>query len=786
MNKDVLINSSKTSSYKKELKYYGNYLGIVIQNNDPEKAGKVKIWVPHISPTVYNNWDNTSIDKKFNFIGSNVDSDITDIVEDLKAILPWAICAAPLNGASSSGRYNAFEKTATISDSSNKDDQDFDTNFTKTKYSLNNDGIGEKPARKYEINETKITDAFVNAGDIPFENANKFGYNYTPTSYSNSAKGSFSIPNVGSHVWVFFDGGDPLSPVYFAVSYGDSDWKSIYDTFTNDPGLDYPGAAENKNSSIQEYNHNTTTYRNKYVINQKGGSIEMVNTDNRELLKLTHYSGSFKEFSNSVNTEFAINNDQKLVQNDQFLTVNGNQSTFIKEDVDCIINGDRYKKIGNINYNVFKEYKNLLDSVADAKQLFDIKRATAVATSGFFKKTSPSQTRSGSFGPCPVCTASDRDQFWDNKYSFNAVRRIPTYDRSFTSFDFDEDVSSVYDEVASVVTSASGPSNFLGSGSCPVCGGSGKSPSTSNGSWAEEDKVNLVINRLQTINEDLIDLEKQMGKGGNEIVTITKNKIDNIGLVFNDFPSIRVDSVGKIDISEVKVFEKGAITLQEPRALFEYVHVDDLPGGTYVQNINNKWNVQVGAGGVSIKTVGGLDISGAITNIAGQQTNIVSEEEINIDGKVVNISAEILMLRNKRKQQVVVDGNFGVNQNVAIAGAMHVEGEVSLHHITAPIEIQESYASTTRGKMIGGSIINFSDFTTRGMGEHGTSGMIRISLTESHDVVEIYPHTHAFPNVPLKLLKTKDDVRKVGAATSGTSKAPAIPVHHERKIGESF
>ena len=26
--------------------YYGNYVGIVVQNNDPEFAGKVKVFVP--------------------------------------------------------------------------------------------------------------------------------------------------------------------------------------------------------------------------------------------------------------------------------------------------------------------------------------------------------------------------------------------------------------------------------------------------------------------------------------------------------------------------------------------------------------------------------------------------------------------------------------------------------------------------------------------------------------------------------------------------------------------
>ena len=48
-------------------KYYGNHIGIVIQNNDPDKAGKVKIFIPHISSTIYNNWVRDSKNKTLKF-----------------------------------------------------------------------------------------------------------------------------------------------------------------------------------------------------------------------------------------------------------------------------------------------------------------------------------------------------------------------------------------------------------------------------------------------------------------------------------------------------------------------------------------------------------------------------------------------------------------------------------------------------------------------------------------------------------------------------------------------
>ena len=50
----IYVNAAPDISQTKQ--FLGNYLGIVVQNNDPDKGGKVQVWVPHVSPTVYKNW----------------------------------------------------------------------------------------------------------------------------------------------------------------------------------------------------------------------------------------------------------------------------------------------------------------------------------------------------------------------------------------------------------------------------------------------------------------------------------------------------------------------------------------------------------------------------------------------------------------------------------------------------------------------------------------------------------------------------------------------------------
>ena len=781
----IFVNATPETDQSKT--YFGNYLGIVVQNNDPDKGGKVKVWIPHISPTVYKNWDDKDEAKSFKFIGRNIDSDLTDIVEDLKKILPWAEQASPITGSIAPGRYNAYEQKATISDSNR-----LDTAYSEeieSKYKLNSDGIGEKPARKYEVHSLKVSDAFTDKDKVKFNNLNKFAYNYVPNSYSNSAKGSFSIPNVGSYVWCFCVGGDPNQLIYFATTHGLDEWKSIHKNFDSE-GLDYPGAYENKSSGADpNYNHNTETYRNKFVINQKGGTIEIVSTDNREALKLTHYSGSFKEFNNEVNIEFATSNNQKLVQGDEFFTVKGTKNDYVGRDFDQIINGDYYKKIGNLNSGVQTQWRDLMESISDAKQLFEIKRANSITdVNDFIKKTSAGQVRSGTFGPCPLCSApTTRDKIWDNSYAFTSVTPN-TYTSTVSVFNHTAGVSSANSDTNSKLIYPTTSSDFLGSGACPVCSGSGDSPSSYNGNWDVEDKDTLIIDNFRLKVKDLIELEKQLGLGGSEIINITKHKVENIGLIYNDFPSTRIDEVGKIDNYEVSVFNKGVATTKKESALIEYVHVDDFPGGDFTQNIGNKWNVLVGSGGVSLKSTGGIDIGGSITNIAGQQINIASEYETNISSKKVTIAAEMLTLRNKNNRQVLVDGNLGVSQNVVVGGSMHVEGELSVQHITAPVEIQETepvivYADLVPGKTFKIKLTDLDGGSTWHKTETGT---VEVIAYDDTDIIKAHAHTHPFKNVPLKLMKDKDEVRKVGAKTTDNQgPTAAIPVVHEQKTGET-
>ena len=48
------------------------YLGICINNNDPEKRGRVQIFIPHIMPTLYKGWNEDKQDINISCVGDNL------------------------------------------------------------------------------------------------------------------------------------------------------------------------------------------------------------------------------------------------------------------------------------------------------------------------------------------------------------------------------------------------------------------------------------------------------------------------------------------------------------------------------------------------------------------------------------------------------------------------------------------------------------------------------------------------------------------------------------------
>jgi len=785
----------------------GNHMGIVIANNDPQKKGRVKVYIPYLSPSVYQNWHQTNKDKKFKFLGKNIDSPLSEIVEELKDILPWADCASPIIGECAAGRYNSPNQMSTISDSNCFETSKPQKDFKPTQYSQNSDGVGEKPANIYEKPEHALSDAFVSPAASGTVKANLYGSHYKPASYSNKSKGSFSVPPVGSHVWVFFHMNDPMTPVYFAANHNAEAWQGMFES------SDYPASYENKSPSEQsDDDHNEQTYRNKYILNQKGGTFEIINTDNKEAINLTHYSGSFISLTNPTTIYLATANEQHLILGDKFETIRGDDNYYVEGDWNWTVKGSINRQLGTGDASAIQKWKDLMQDVADIKQRFEIQR---VDEKGLFN--SLQQSKKGTHAPCPVCKGKKKintlknEDFKYAKTSCVYIKRYP-YSGFSPNKGYYETVNTVdplnqqpssgrprdylerinfnlysevtkYDFVKPEGVFKEGkpqPLEFPATRRCPACQGTGLSPSSMGGTWTIDPAKPQIAQKIVEKASALAKAEADLGQGGHEVLTVIKHKVETIGSVMNDFGSIRVDSKGKMYNTAVYVDELGVYEFQAPSPLIEYVHVDDLPGGNYTMNACNRYTLNVGAGGVSIKTYGPVQIGGTAINMAGEQINIASGNEVNIDGgKRLTLTADIMVLKQRQLKQVMIDSSLGISKNLIVAGGAHVEGELTVNHITAPVEIQETELTKPYG------ITNDETSKIIGYlagGQPVYSCIPDMDLYPEENCLYTYPHSHHFRNLPLTLVNNNTELRKYGAKNNAMERNYAVSQDNIKKL----
>lgn len=769
---------------------YGFYRGIIVQNNDPERRGRVKIFVPSFSPQIYDNWyKNRFTDKSFRFpAGQNIYTDkesLKQIINQVKEVLPWAEQAAPLVGAGSSGIYDAKNDVASISDSTTSR-----TPSPASEGNLNVDGIGEKEGFIFETPQGQLNDGFVSYNADQMPEVNPYAFQYRPSTYSNCAKGFFTIPDVGAHVWVFFDNGLIEKPIYFAYTYSKYDWQNINEMLgTQEPnaGINYPDAFEN--AAEQD-----TYKKGKQVFVSKAGTLEFIDTDDNESVKLTHASGSFTQMHKLATTQLVTGNDQKLVLKSQFETIRGTKNIHVSQGFNIGVDESCWTRIGDWkNVDSFRAWQDLNRPIADIRTRFPIKRTQALIEEQgvILSANSIGQVQSGSFARNPVLSerivAASSSSVDDDIYKTvpiastqrgNQASSLSTAKPSVSSANNQRAPTSITANEFAAAAGPSGSNNFTGTNAS-------LSPSTKDGVWdVDADYIN--ISNLETAQaERMIELEKKFGVGGDDNVEVLRHKCDIIGAVFNDAPSIRVDRVGRIDFNEMLISPSAAFASQKPSPLVERVANDGkFPCGNYTLTVCNAFTINTGAGGIRINTVGNFDITGrhivvAAANEAlissGGDTKIVSQNRLELE-------ADIIVLKQRDRKQVGIDGSLGVRQNIIIGGGAYVEGELYVNHISAPAEIQETEETQLYGRTNNEmqKVIGFVNVD--GQWQAVYSCVPSQALFSDADSIINAPHSHNFRNIPLSLYADNRSMRASATnMNTGVAAQPATPVQHGKK-----
>jgi hypothetical protein len=520
-------------------------------------------------------------------------------------------------------------------------------------------------------------------------------------------------------------------------------------------------------------------YRNRTILNQRGGAILITNTTDQESVQLSQRSGSNILLNNLVNSELATNNKQTHIINDKFETVLNDDSKFVK--------GVQTNRVGNTRY----DYKGFLkdDEIEAYQQWKDTFNSVALVNSKFKIK------RGGVSGPNGVNTDLDGERA-DNpvigskvyvvENKFNGYLKVP---KRLSNLDEVTDYSPVPDHGNTKpasnkdikegdISKSAGQQGSKAPGVLEF--GAKKSAATENGEWKKEEDAQNIADKVLEIQDQLTPIEEKMGDGGDEHIIVKRNKIETVGVVFNDYPSVRIDEKGRSQPFEMLVSDTGIYKNHDYIPHVEEIdNSSNFPCGQDTKIVGNSYNRIVGSGGISLKTTGATELGGATLKAGFKKININASHGVHIgsENAIELQSMKTIVLRTNR--QVYIESSLGVKNNLIVGGGLAVEGQTYLQGVTAPLEVQQTENTLVSGK--------FATTTDRslyiGDCEIG-GGYYPVYARAADNLIVTYPHSHHFNNLPLKLMEANEDVRKE-AQKDGinvhNSVAQANPQMHEKK-----
>ena len=349
-------------------KYNGFYRGIVVQNNDPARSGKVKIYIPCIMPHVIerakleNSDENIEVDYRNLFDKGEDAFKDKDALKTLRNNLPWATQLSPLVGTGSS--FNFFQKTDNITTADGLLGEEDDG---RGKFPNSNEMPGHKlqlPPYFYSGCHDGLD---INGEDMQTGRTDPDNDKVYPNLASNQSKGMFSIPSVNSYVWVFFENGEWEKPVYFGYDHRDIFWRDLYGSSVEGfKGDRYPNDYEN---SYNPKDDDVTLLRNEIIFNTRAGKLLFDETDYLQRIQLSYRTGSNFEFDNTGYKLYVEGKSTEAVNGDKLQTIEGDLTTCVKLDTNSSFKKDVFVKIGTRDtmlyrkvYKLFQERsRNVLD-----------------------------------------------------------------------------------------------------------------------------------------------------------------------------------------------------------------------------------------------------------------------------------------------------------------------------------------------------------------------------------------------------------------------------------------
>ena len=579
---------------------------------------------------------------------------------------------------------------------------------------------------------------------------------------------------------------------------------------------------------LEEFKH---YYNNKFILNQKGGSLDINSSTGRESVELSHYSGSNIQMNNGVNSELATNNKQTKVVYDEFKTVGNTAAETTGKDKITNVGGNTYRMLGWPRTNLFNTTTAPISSDQpdgfvgeDNPEVGPMKayetwkqgyKGVAYWQSSFYKLRG-GQARPGmakvdkdgyfkGFEPAYLPFKEKKDVESYRAPTFDKVNVGQSVNEKYYRYWYIPAVFMsqkdkkpwLYDGVGfyhpigaqkdkngkdiprwraypwpaednllwwghglSLGRESPGVLQFGPQRSVSTEGGyyESKLDDDDEGDTSKSEKEKQIDKTLKKNAKFFNYWESKMGNGGDEIVSVKRHKVENIGAVNNDFPSLRYDYRGKAVMSDIGVAYETTTTHYDYQAMGEDVdNSSTFPCGNYTLNVGNRYNLNVGSGGQHTNTTGPLLFNGVNVRMTGDLTTVHGKGALIMSsGANVEITSPKIALRSER--QILLGSSVGIHGNAVVRGGMHVEGETYIHHVTAPAEVQETIDTVLYGK--------FNTNTPRSLwiGEAmipypGGIYWAPVTAMPWNNLIKNYPHSHHFNNLPLTLMSENKSVR---------------------------
>lgn len=790
---------------KSQKTYSSIYRGIVIQNNDPAGIGRVKVFIPALhSNLILQQQDYENENLVFGDFGENINSDtgsldITQYIDVLRQkITQWAYVLQPITGETGQAKFNSSNRKTTTSDS-----DDFDASFDE-----NNGGAADGPGAILDGFED-VWSSTTNSGGAQ---ANPTGGAYNYNKRFNQAKGSFGTIGVNTKVWVIFVNGNPLEPIVIGA---DPAAAGAQEMFTPDMT---PG--EYENSSNAGDSPESKIYRGGSVENTGAMTRISKSTTGEAIYSETHKSGSSRTILNDGTVaNLAAANQQEAVLGDRFQDVRGSRNTHVGGQQTSVVKGDHIVRVGSGNVAAAQAEKAVLEGIHDSKSLFEIQR-----TEGGSIYSSTKQKKSGAPKPCPECSQGKTYQAVNANIE-EELNKIPNTVISWVEGFLAGLISKVKEGLETVVDALGFKKfsgfpdvkielpknivklpglksiNFPPPSKCKVCRGSGESPFSYDGQWDPEPEKEKIKQMYEDAGGELASIDEALGDGGNHMIEVTRNMVINVGGALNTMSDVRVDKKGKKVTTGITVGEERTYQTQGESPLFEKVHVDNLKGGQFTVIAGNGANFVVGSRGLNFDCFGSTKISGSCVKIGGSQVIISSKNEVSISSECrLALEGKALSMKSG-SGQVMMENNMGVTGNMIVGGGAHIEGELCVNHVTAPMELQLTEpAPMLQGEVNGEKRLKLG-FLPEGqevefvlVQDVGVNiGLSKVEMGQVFKLVPkkdaaiwtqgqsekpdkgtlfIYPHNHVFRNLPLTLVGSNKDVRAAGTQMNDMKPVP--------------